>query len=154
MTSRRRGRFWLPFGTGATPDTIISGNVVRLFIPSVLESEVGRELERYTIVRLILSIYLKSTSGNTVVTMGAIALQEDVLLTSIGPGNQPSADWLWHEEFLADAGNGGPYTLISRDIRSQRRQRGSDTDFYIYTHNRGANSVINHTSGRALCLAE
>ena len=104
-----------------------AGAVARLFVPSIREAETGREYEGYTVTRMLLNLLLRSTSGSDrVLTCGMIIQQEDVLIGSVLPDDDPHADWLWHEEFVVGVNDHAPHALISRDIRSQRIARGRE----------------------------
>jgi len=142
--------YWMPLSDGATFTSIAPGNTSRLSIPSVREAEVGREYEGYTVTRLLLNVTMRSASALLVLGVGVILLQEDVLLSTVNPSNDPSSDWLWFEEFLIPDSGDDPL-IIHRDIRSQRKARGGDSDMFIYATNRsGVSTAEIHRGGRAL----
>ena len=141
----------MPFSEGSGFTALGPSGVNRLSIPSVREVEVGREYEGYTITRCVFNLNLQSaTTTPLVVSCGLITIQEDVAVGTITPSGDPSADWFWFEEFLAPGSDEDPVTH-HRDIRSQRKARGGDSDTYFYIVNRNAGSTVNvHRSGRML----
>ena len=151
MAPRRRGRLWLPFTDGATVTVQTTGSVTRLFLDTVMEVELGRQMEGYTIERILLNMYLVANTVAAVVTVGIALHQEDVALTSINPEADQVSDWLYLEEFVATVSNS--QARQTRDIRSKRISRGRDTELYLYTVNRSSSSTVDvHMSGRVLVL--
>ncbi len=147
----RRGVLWLPFSEGAVVTTLAAGNTTRLDIGSIREAEVGREYEGYTVTRSLLTIKVANTSGGTNVwAAGLIVLQENVALATVTPAATPSADWLWHEEFVAANLFNDATSLVHRDLASQRKARGGDSILWLYITNRGASAVSIHRAGRVL----
>ena len=147
----RRGTYWMAFNEGSVPVSQAGGAVSRLLLPSIRELEVGREYEGYTVTRTILNLFLISeTAAQLVIDVGLITLQEDVTIAAIDPPTQPHADWMWNETFVVDDNIAAPHTLIQRDLRSQRRTRGGDSEMYFYVVNRGGTPVSVHRSGRML----
>jgi len=150
MTSRRRGTFWMEFSEGAVLLTLAFGGISRLLIPSLREGEVGREYEGYTVTRTIFNLFLHSTGAEVVCTAGIIILPESVGASSVDPTAEPAADWLWREEFVAPASADEPLE-IHRDVGSQRKARGGETEQFFYVVNRsGVAGVELHRSGRTL----
>ena len=68
----RRKMYWMRFSEGSAFTVVAAANVSRLAIPSVRETEVGREYEGYTITRAIINVTLRSATTMAVVTCGMI----------------------------------------------------------------------------------
>jgi len=151
MTTRsRRGTYWATFSEGAVRTTIAAGVINRLFVLSTRQAQVGREYEQYTITRSLMNIHISAASSNIVVSMGLIVQNADIALGTIEPASDQFADWLWWEEFVVTSDGAQPGALITRDIKSQRRARGGDTELYLIVVNRGAVNLLVHRSGRIL----
>ena len=148
MADKRRV-YWMRFSEGAAFAVVAAGNNSRLLVPSIREAEVGREYEGFTITRLIINVTLRSATTLAVVTMGVIVQQEDIALATVQPAADPHADWFWCEEFLAND-SGDDSLQIHRDIRSQRKARGGDSEVYIYVVNRSGVNIEVHRSGSML----
>ncbi len=149
--SQRRSTFWMPFSEGNTQTIVGAGVVSRISIPSIRETEVGREYERYTVTRTLVSLSLRAMASTVVVAVGIISLQEGVQVLTVTPAGDPSADWLWLEEFQVTTDSAGPSAQILRDLRGQRKARGGDSDLFFYVENRsGVNSLEVHRFGRCL----
>jgi len=150
MVSRRRGTYWMSFSEGATLLTMAPGATSRLLIPSLRETEAGREYEGYTVTRMLLNIFIQSTGAEAIVTFGVILQTESVAVGQVGPVQEPHADWLWQEDLVTGPSTDEPLR-IHRDIRSQRKSRGGENEFYVYAVSRsGVISVELHRSGRVL----
>ncbi len=146
---QRRSTFWMPFSEGAAMFSLTSGLNSRLLIPSIRESEVGREYEGFTITRTILNLRMTLASGtDIVVTAGIIMENEDIDVDDVEPVDNPSADWIWHEEFIVPSASES--LEIHRDIGSMRKARGGEQSIFFYLHNRTATTVLVHRSGRML----
>ena len=152
MTTRRRGTFWMPFSEGAVPLAHAAGISSRLLIASIRETAHGREFEGYTVTRILFNMTITADAGNdNVVAAGIILLPSDVALANVGPADERLVDWMWQEEWQVGVINNFNQVRISRDIRSQRKARGGDTELYFYVENRdGANGLQVHRSGRVL----
>ena len=152
MTSRRRGMYWMPFSEGTTLLTMAANTSSRLFIASIRETEVGRTYEGFTVTRMVFNVTAFSDAGSgNVLSMGIILLPADVVLTSILPGPDKLVDWLWNEDHVVGIQNTDLTLKISRDIRSQRKARGGDSELWFYAENRDSvNAISLHRSGRAL----
>ena len=151
MTSRRRGTYWATFSEGAVKTALPAGTVSRLFLLSTREAEVGREYEGYTVTRMIFNLFLLQQSDvESPASCGIILQNTDIALADIEPASDQFADWLWWEEFLPAQTSAHPMTIITRDIHSQRKARGADTDLYFYIVNRGTTTLEVHRSGRVL----
>jgi len=138
--------------SGAAQINLTATSTARLLIPSLREAEVGREYEGYTITRMLLNLSLLATTGDEqVVTAGLITHNEDINISQIDPATNPFADWMWHEEFVIANNNNAYHFNIQRDIRSQRKTRGAQSDTFLYLFNRGAVTILFHISGRVLC---
>jgi len=152
MTTRRRGTFWATFSEGATATTVVSTAASRLFLLSTREAQVGRQYEGYTVTRMIFNLHLQQlTDVEEAVSCGIILQNADIAVASVEPAADQYADWLWWEEFLPGVSAVGNWNLITRDIRSQRKARGADTELWFYVTNRGGGSIVVHRSGRILC---
>jgi len=148
MATKRR-MYWMRFSEGAAFTIIAAANVSRLALPSVREAEVGREYEGYTVTRAILNLTLRSATTMAVVTAGLHIQQEDIAIATVTPAGDPHADWFWHEEFLVNDSGDDPLQ-IHRDIRSQRKARGGDSDMFFVINNRSGVNVEVHRSGGIL----
>ena len=152
MTQQRR-RLWLPWSTGDDEVSLAASSSTRIFIASVNETEVGRQLENFTVERMVFNVGILANTGPSVVTCGILMQSEDVLQASVSPSGDPGADWLWFEEYLTTNAGGAPHTHIFRDIRSRRKTRGNDSEAYFMVDNRESAATINfHTQGRMLVL--
>jgi len=146
----RRQTYWMSFSEGATLLTQGPGIQTRLLIPSLRETEVGREYEGYTVIRVILKLWLHSTGAEAVITSGIMTHAEGVALAQLNPANDPHVDWLWQEDTVVSASVDEP-RVVERDLRSMRKSRGGDNNLFWYVVNRsGVVSVELHRSGRAL----
>jgi len=149
MTTRRK-TYWMSFSEGSTVLSMAPGAVARLIIPSLREAEVGREFEGYTITRSILNLWCVSTGSEAIITHGLMVHQEDVSAGQITPDLDPHADWLWQEDTVVPQSTDDSIR-IHRDIRSQRKARGGDSNYFWYIVNRsGVVTVEVHRSGRCL----
>ena len=140
----------MSYSEGAAFTSLAPGQSSRLFLASVRETEVGREYEGYTVTRTLMNWSLHSASAPLVATCGMITEQEDIGLASVTPAGDPSADWMWFEEFLAPDST-DPALILHRDIRSQRKARGGDAALFLYVDNRSSVSTLEvHRAGRVL----
>ena len=145
---------WLPFSTGSTEDSLGPTGTQRIFIASITESEVGHQIEHFTVMRQIFNLsMLNQAAGQAFMNIGTILLQEDVALASILPDGDPGADWLWHEQFSVTNDRAAGHINIFRDVRSQRIARGNDTELYMIIKNRDSTNTVDFSaSGRVLVL--
>jgi len=140
----------MPFSDGNSTLGLAAGGRTRLLIPSVRELSVGRSFEGYTVTRIIFNLKMISdVSALNVVKCGILTQNEDVLIGSVDAGDTLS-DWLWHEEFIVGQDDSAPERLISRDIRSQRKARGGQSELYFMLENLGGGALQVHRSGRCL----
>jgi len=151
-TGRRRGMYWMPFSEGVAPLVMAAGISSRLFIASIRETEVGRVYEGFTVTRMVFNLRAFAGAGvDTILACGIILLPVDVALANILPGADKLVDWLWQEEYMLATSNSQGELNITRDIRSQRKARGGDSELWFYAENRDAvQTVTIHRSGRAL----
>jgi len=152
VTTSRRRRTWLPFNS--TVISLTSLAISRTDIPSIMEAQLGREIQGYTTQRLIVNIdALSNTTTPSFIACGLIANNAGLALADIDPGANPEADWQWWEGFRVNDVD-QELTHIHRDLRVQRRVRGRDTNMFIYVSNEGTitTSVLIH--GRVLILEE
>ena len=154
MTSPRMRRVWFPWSTGSAQVALAATSTLRVLLPSILEAEMGREYESYTVTRSIFRLNISADSGAAVVTFGMIIQPEPLLLASSNPADDPERDWFYHEEFLVEvaAESLDPANAIVRDIASQRKSKGMNTEMFLYVRNRGALGIQFHGSGRSLIL--
>ena len=152
MTTRgRRGTYWAHVSEGATPLVLSAGGVSRLLLLSLREAETQREYEGYTVTRMILSCGQDYASGTQrPITHGVIVLPESVSIGDIDPATEPHVDWLWNEEFMVGSNITETNAKFTRDIRSQRKARGGDSELYWIVVNRGGVNLNVHRSGRIL----
>ena len=147
----RRGRLWLPYSSGANPLTLTPGAFTRLFVESIMEAEVERQMEGFTVERILLRMSLVAAAGTVICTVGIHLQQEDVTLGVISAEDDPTSDWLYREEFAVRTGT--THELIERDIRSKRISRGRDSELYWEMTNRDSvDGVDFHVSGQVLVL--
>ena len=150
MTTRR-SVYWMRFSEGATVLAAAAGSVSRLLIPSIREGEEGQERTGYTVTRLLVTLFLRGATVNDLVaSVGIIVQPEDVAVTAVDPVDDPHADWLWREEFVAGSSTAGPGNMIMRDLRSQRKVRTTDHEIFFYVFNRSASVLQVHRSGAVL----
>jgi len=154
MADRMR-RVWLPFSSGSALIDAGGPGTIRTDIPFILESEMGRQYESYTLTRLLFrwNGYL-SVGTEAVVTLGVIIQPAELLIGSSNPADDPERDWLYHGEFTIRSASDQlrPSEAIVRDIRSQRKSLGMATKMYFYERIRSAVTMRSHVSGRALIL--
>jgi len=157
MTQRSRRaprmeRTWSRFSTGAVEGSLPGASVTRLFMTSVIEGELNRDIEPYTVTRVIFILSFDAQTSVDIVTCGILMQNELIPVTTETPVLAPHADWMYHEEFRVGTADSNPHQLIIRDVRGQRKVRGRDTELYFYLENRGATTVDYHLSGNALLL--
>jgi len=146
----------MPFTSGSSLIDAAGPAVIRLNIPSMLESEMGRQYESYTLTRLLFrwNGYL-SVGSEAVVTLGVIIQPAELQIGSSNPSDDAERDWLYHGEFTIRSASDQlrPSEAVVRDIRSQRKSLGMATKMYFYERLRNAGVTMrSHVSGRALIL--
>ena len=146
---------WLPWSSGAEVDTIAAGVVFRFLIPSIAEGAtvLDRNIQEYTTLRTILNLQLSVGSGFNIVTCGIILASRDITATLLNPAGDPTAAWLWHEEFLVKGADNSD--IIHRDVLGKRKSSafGLQNEMYAYIENRSAAGTVSfHYSGRTLVL--
>ena len=155
MTTRNRmARMWVPFTTGDEVLTLAAGGSSRTLLPSLWEAKVGRTLDEYTVTRVILSMYLhRTTTGESVATIGLIILNENLALANLNPADDPNADWFYHEETVFTGATTNSQLDMKRDVSGQRRAKAQAKEMYLYIEHRSAAGTLSfHVSGRALVL--
>jgi len=152
----RMPRRWANFTSGAEPLALAANASARVLLLSVLEADLGRTVETFTVTRVIFGMNLLSlTSGPSVVACGLIVHPESFALGQIDPNADIHTDWFWWGEFLTNSGGGAnqPPGQIVRDIAGQRRATGQAPGVFFYIENRDANESISfHIAGRVLLL--
>ena len=151
MTSRRRGTYWAHVSEGAAILEMAAGAVSRLLLMSLRETEVGREYEGFTVTRVISNLYLfGQTSTDLVITSGLILHAENVAIGQIDPVAEPHTDWLLNEEHVVSQGVEGNPMTVHRDLGSQRKARGGESELFWYLFNRSGAAIRVHRSARVL----
>ena len=143
----------MPFTSGIVSDTVNASTTARFSIPSILEAETGREFEHFTVTRVLINWMGEMASDvSGIITFGIRFHNENEAATVVRPSENPSADWLYHEEFMVKAG-AAPLFNFTRDLGANRRARGSEQDLGIYVQNNHTTvALLHHLSGRALVL--
>ena len=153
MTSPRRARVWLPFSSGPAEVSIGASSVARFFVPTIIETEQGREFSRYTVMRLLFNLEARGTTNSPVVTIGLIYLPEGSGVAAHSPAAQPSGSWLYQEEFFFGTQSINFNGRVTRDVATKRISRGLHNELFFYVENRSALASLSyHVSGRVLAL--
>ena len=150
----RMGRTWSQFRSAGL-QALAAGAVVRYYMNSVLEAELGREVEKYTTVRSIFNYAAYLSSGYGTAVMGILLANEELTLGAVDPFNDPESDWLWWEE-VPQTSDGNDFdigAMLHRDISGQRKARGATKALWLYIYNSSGTSSLNYmVSGRTLLL--
>ncbi len=154
MADRMR-RVWMPFKSGSSAMTpIAAASVARLLLPSVLEAEMGRSYESYTVTRLLLKFYAINDSGpGNPWTLGVGIRSNSLALADENPSDDATSDWLFGPESIvvSVASTAGEDTVARFDIRAQRKSLGMATETFLYIVNKGSAGDF-FASGRMLVL--
>ncbi len=152
-TRSGRARVWMPWSSGASVLSLAAGVTTRFLIPSIVEGAtvLDRKVQAYTTVRTLLSFQGFTASANMVITLGIILAARDITATLLSPVGDPSAAWLWHEEFMCTPDKG---VLVTRDVLGKRKSAGLglQNELFAYIENRGSATLSFHYSGRTLVL--
>jgi len=155
----RMQRIWLPFRSGRV--AIAAATNVRFFMRSLIEGAMDRDLTQFTVTRMIFgfSCALDGNVASDIMSLGIRFENENVAIGVVRPDNDSTAAWLYWEEVVAANDNvgsaAGVYVQrdrIFRDIATQRKTRGNDTELLFYVTNPGAVAGDLMLSGRALVL--
>ena len=145
----RMTRMWAPINVQPYLG-MAAGAIARVNVLNVLEASLGRQLRAWTVSRFICN--LQFNSPNTSFQWGLRVENENVLLGSIDPEADSTADWISH---------GGMYTQsplydfrdnIAIDNRSQRKSHGEQSELFFYVENTGLVGGSFTLVGRALLL--
>ncbi len=147
-----RAKLWVPFSTGSVLSTIPGNTDARVTLTTLMQLSLGRELERFTLVRLIFNFVAIVDSGVGVFTIGCLMHNSGVAVGVIAPDAQAEAAWSYQEEVVVNTSPSVANT-VRRDIGGQRKMpQGSDSELYFYIVSRGPTSGDFHLSGRALIM--
>ena len=141
----RMARMWAPVRTSVV--SLAAGAVMRIDMLSILEVSLGRDFRQWTVTRIVGN--LQVASSDTEFVWGVRVENENVLLGSVDPMEDATADWILH---------GGLYTNISArdmvkiDNRSQRKSHGEQSKLFFYIQNTGGVGGQVGFIGRALML--
>ncbi len=144
--------FWSPFSDGAAVIGLAAGATNALIIGSIIEAEVGKEFEGYTVTRIIGTLFFNGGVNSELLLTTAINVQqEDISVNAITPVNDPSADWLYHQDHVAMARTDSTHTdRVNIDLRGQRKARGMDSEIRWFVENRSGQVINIHRTGRVL----
>jgi len=151
VTTRRARmtRRWMSWNSGAEEITIAADATARVLLPTLLEAEIGREIEQYTVVRTIMDFSLRAAGGVSSIAVGLIVHNENVVLGQIDPTDDPHADWMYHEQFSVNTLE----HLFHRDVAGKRMSRGHENELFLYIRNRETGAaVMVFFAGRTLIL--
>ena len=149
----RMRRMWLPFTQGATTSTLAGAGEFRVDIASLMAAEQGRDVDHYTVTRVIFNLFLEGASAHPIVSVGIKSTHEDVTVGNITPDLDVQVDWVYHEEFAAGNPANAPREQIHRDVRGMRKVLGFEQNLFFHISNRDASIVLtHHVSGRCLVL--
>ena len=152
----RMQRVWLPFRSGRV--AVAAATNVRFFMRSLIEAAMDRDLTQFTVTRMIFgfSCSLDGPNPSDLMSLGIRFENENVGIGIVRPDQDSTAAWLYWEEVVAASGAvAGQYfqrDRIFRDIATQRKTRGNDTELLFYVTNPGGVAGDFMLSGRALVL--
>ena len=145
----RMTRMWAPMNV--QPHVIMAaGAVARVNVLNVLEASLGRTLRAWTVTRFICN--LQVTSSDTSFQWGLRVENENVLLGSIDPEADSTADWISHGGIYTQTSINVPRDMIAIDNRSQRKSHGEQSDLFFYVENTGLVGGAFTLVGRVLLL--
>jgi len=145
----RMTRMWAPMNV-QPPLVMAAGAVARVNVLTVLEAALGRTLRAWTVTRFICNLQL--VSSNTSWQWGLRVENENVLLGSIDPEADSTADWISHGGVYTMSANFELRDLITIDNRSQRKSHGEQSDLFFYVENTGLVGGSFTLVGRVLLL--
>ncbi len=152
MARNRMQRMWLPFDSGGSETSLAGSTLTRIQVNSQVIAEQGRDIDRFTIQRLVYNMYLETSAGLSVLMCALKAVHEDVTITSIDPSADQTADWPYLEEFMVGISDNSPSTHITRDIVTSRKVQGLEQILGFYIVNRDTVTTTFHVQGRVLAL--
>ncbi len=153
MTSRRNRmtRRWMSWNSGAEQLTLAAAATARVLIPTLLEAELGREIAKYTVVRTLMSLTLRASTGQSAIAVGIMMHNKNISLGQIDPTDDPHGDWLYLEQWSVDTTK----NIFFRDVAGKRMSRGQEQEQFLYIRNRDAVSdIFFFASGRTLVLTD
>ena len=145
----RMTRMWAPMNVQpriAMP----AGAVLRVNVLNVLEASLGRTLRAWTVTRFICNLQVNSL--DTTFQWGLRVENENVLLGSIDPEADSTADWISHGGILTQSVLYDIRDRIAIDNRSQRKSHGEQSDLFFYVENTGLVAGSMSLVGRVLLL--
>ena len=145
----RMSRMWAPMSVQPTV-AMAAGAVVRVNCLNILETALGRTLRAWTVTRFICR--LQFASSDTSFQWGLRVENENVLLGSIDPEADSTADWISHGGLYTQVNSYEPRDAIEIDNRSQRKSHGEQSDLYFYIENTGLVAGGFSLVGRTLLL--
>ena len=152
----RMQRIWMPFRSGRV--AIAAATNLRFFMRTLIEQAMDRDLTQFTVTRMIFgfSCSLDGNVASDIMSLGVRMENENVAVGVVRPDQDATAAWLYWEEVVANAtGVTGQYLQrdrVIRDIATQRKTRGNDTELMFLVTNPGGVNGDMMLSGRALVL--
>ena len=123
----------------------------RVDILTIVNASQAREVRQYTVTRILVAFSGTVDSGDdTFFTVGVRFENENVAVGTVTLLDL-TADWLYNEEIAVNAAAFVQRDRVFRDIRAQRKSRGSDMDLFFYVRG-GLVAGDFNVSGRVLVL--
>ena len=145
----RMDRMWAP--VSVQPHiALAAGAVSRVDVLSNLEVALGRTLRAWTVTRFVGRMQL--ISSDTQFQWGMRVENENVLLGSVDPEADSTADWILHGGLSTNVNTHLPMDAVMFDNRSQRKSQGEQSRLYFYIQNTGLVGGGFSIVGRALML--
>ena len=147
----RMTRMWAPMNVQPGL-AMAAGAVARVNVLNILETSLGRSLRAWTVTRFICN--LQFTSNDTSFQWGLRVENENVILGSIDPEADSTADWISHGGMYTNSG-GANFRFadaVKIDNRSQRKSHGEQSDLFFYVENTGLVGGSFTLVGRVLLL--
>jgi len=149
MADRMR-RLWMPFRSSIAP---LAGSAdARVDIKTFIESAQARNVQQFTITRMIIGMNFSSDTGPSSMIAGVRFENENVGAGTVSPITDATAEWLYWEEFMTEIGAISGRFRNFRDIGTQRKSRGNDNNLFLYVSNTTAIAGDFQVSGRVLAL--
>jgi len=144
----RMARMWAPVRTSI--DTLAAGAVMRIDMLSILEVALGRDFRQWTVTRIVGNLQVASSATEFV--WGVRVENENVLLGSVDPLEDATADWILHGGLYTNTSAVYPRDIVKIDNRSQRKSHGEQSKLFFYIQNTGGAGGQVGFIGRALML--
>ena len=147
-----RRMMWSPFSEGSGVIGLAVATNSRLDLLSLVETEVNRDIEEFTVTRIVGTLFFNGGVNSELVLTAAIRLQhEDIGLASVSPVGDPASRWLYHQDHVAMARTDSTSVdRINFDLRGQWKARGLDNTLWFMVENRSGQVINIHRTGRVL----